>query len=176
MLRPGSLRIDLQPDQLTALCDRLSQLHHDGRMVGRLRLGPRPAINLAALQALGQLRRQQEMVDTDAAIMFKRLSPIIPESELAALVRMQRPERVRIAETEQRPVACPRLRLKQRVMDPRGRLVAIDILWNHIEVAANQHRQILLPPRAHFFSACPSRPACRQICRFPRDCRWEDRY
>src|ERR1700677_3731233 len=118
-------------------------------MVGGLWLGPRSAINLAPLQPFGHLRGQQEMVDTNATIMFKRLSPIIPEGELAALVRMQRTERVRIAKSEQRPVACPRFRLKQRIMDPRGRLVAIDIFRDYIEVAANQHRQIFLSPGPH---------------------------
>ena len=90
------------------------------------------------------------MVDTNAAIVLERLPEIIPEGELAGLVRMQRSEGVGIAETEQRPVPCSRLRLEQRVTDPRGRLVAIDVLGNNIEVAANQHRQTLSRARRSF--------------------------
>ena len=163
--------------QVRGLSQLLSQLQNDGRMIRRLWLCPRPLINHAALQAAGHIGRQQKMVDANASIMFERLPKVIPKSELAALARMQRPERVRVAETEQRPVPRPRLRLEERVMDPRGRLVAINIFWNNIEVAANHHRQAVLPPGDHLLqSAGPSRPACRQICRCPPGCRLEDKY
>ena len=80
MLHPGFLRIDLQPDQLNSG----AQLHDDRRVIGRPWLGSRPAIDLAALQTIGQLWRQEEMVDTNAAIVLERLPEIIPEGELAA--------------------------------------------------------------------------------------------
>src|SRR5580704_7381885 len=126
MLHPGFLRNNLQPDQLNSG----AQFHDDRRVIGRPWLGSRPAIDLAALQALGEFWRQQEMVDTDAAIVLEGLSEVIPERELAAFVRVQRPERVGIAETEQRTISRPRLGLEQRVADPGGRVVAIDVLRN----------------------------------------------
>src|ERR1700722_16982909 len=125
MLHQGSIRIDLQPDQLGH--SHSAELHDDRRVIGGSLLGPRTAIDLAALQTICQLWRQQEMVDTNAAVVLERLPEIIPESELSGLVRMERPKRVGIAELEQSAISCPRLRLEERVADPRCRLVTIDV-------------------------------------------------
>src|ERR1700691_2320687 len=101
MLHPGFLRINLQPDQLKSG----AQFHDDRGVIGRPWLGSRSAIDLAALQAIGQLWREQEMVNTNAAIVLEGLAEVIPERELTTLVRMQRTERVGIAEIEQRAIS-----------------------------------------------------------------------
>ncbi len=89
------------------------------------------------------------MVDANAAIMLERLPEVIPEGELPGLLRMQRAEGIAVAKAEQGTVSRSRLRLEERVMDPRGRLVTVDILGDDIEVAADQHGHIFFQPSAH---------------------------
>lgn len=90
----------------------------DRSVVRRFVLASWFLIDLAALQPLREPRTQQEVIDSDSAIVFKSSTEIIPEGELACLAGMQRPERVRVAKRKQRTVTCTGLGLKQRVIDP----------------------------------------------------------
>ena len=63
------------------------------------------------------------MVDSDSAIMFESLTEIIPECELITLPRMQGAKGIHVTETEVSPIPLSRLRLKQRIVDPRCRFV-----------------------------------------------------
>lgn len=94
------------------------QFNDDGRVIGRLRFAAWAFVDLARHQSFCELRRQQEMVDADAAIICEGLPEIIPKRELADFARMQRSECIRISETKHGPVACPGFRLKQRVVHP----------------------------------------------------------
>jgi hypothetical protein len=46
-------------------------------MIGRLRLCARTFVYLAAIQPRGELRRQQEVIDSDSAVMLESLPEII---------------------------------------------------------------------------------------------------
>ena len=86
------------------------------------------------------------MIDANSAIVLKGLPEVIPEGELSHHIRMQRPKRVDVPEFEETTVLRTRFGLKERVTDPGGRLVAIDILWNDIKVSAYQRRRIVPLP------------------------------
>ena len=45
----------------------------------------RSLIDLATLQSFGQSRREQKMVNSNAAVVLKGLSEVIPKCKLAAL-------------------------------------------------------------------------------------------
>jgi len=82
------------------------------------------------------------VIDSNAAVMFERLPEVVPERELASYSGMQRPERVGEAEFEHRPIAGTRLWLKECIVNPGCRFMAINVLWNDIEVAANDGRHV----------------------------------
>jgi hypothetical protein len=76
------------------------------------------------------------MIDANTTIVVKRLPEIIPEGELSLETRMQRPKCVDVAKFENTAILGPWLGLKERITYPGGRLVAIDIFWDDIEVTA----------------------------------------
>ena len=76
------------------------------------------------------------MIDANTTIVFKRLPEIIPEGELSLETRMQRPKCVDVAKFEKTAILGAWLGLKERITYPGGRLVAIDIFWDDIEVTA----------------------------------------
>lgn len=89
------------------------------------------------------------MINSDAAVMFECLPEVVPERELAAYTRMQRPKRVGVAESKHCPIAVARLRLKECIVNPRCRFMAIDVFWNDVEIAANDGRCVALEPELH---------------------------
>ena len=81
-------------------------------MIGWLLRAAWSFINFARHQPFSELRRQQEMIDANAAIMRECLPEIIPKSEVATFTGMQGPKRIRITEIEHGPVPRSWLRLK----------------------------------------------------------------
>jgi hypothetical protein len=79
------------------------------------------------VQSLDQARSEQEVIDSYAAVMLERLPEVVPKRELAAYPRMQRPERVGVAELKHRSIASARLRLKERIVNPGCRLMAVNV-------------------------------------------------
>jgi hypothetical protein len=86
------------------------------------------------------------MIDANSTIVFKGPSEIIPEGELSPKIRMQRPKCVDVAEFQKISILGTWLRLKKCITYPGGRLVAIDIFWDDIEVTTYQGRRIFLFP------------------------------
>src|SRR5215469_7652834 len=95
-------------------------------------------VYLATVQSLSQSRGQQKMIDSNAAVMLKGFSKVIPECELSALPRVQETKCIDIAEANVGAVALPRLGLKQGVVHPGTGFVAVDVLRNDIEIAADE--------------------------------------
>lgn len=87
------------------------------------------------------------MIDPDAAIVFESLPKIVPESKSAALFRMEMPKSIRISELEHCAVSSPGFGLKQSIAHPRRRLMAVDILGNHIEVSADEGGHLVFQQR-----------------------------
>lgn len=98
----------------------------------------RSSVDLATVQSVSQFRGKQKVIDSNAAIVLKGFSEIIPECKLSALPRVQEAKRIGIAKSDVGPVACPGLRLKQSVVHPGSGLVAVDILRNDVEIAADE--------------------------------------
>ena len=53
------------------------------------------------------------MIDSYAPIVLERLPKVIPKCEVSYFAHVQRPERIRIAQTQDRTISGSRLRLKQ---------------------------------------------------------------
>src|SRR5215470_8324885 len=92
------------------------------------------------------------MVDSYTSIVLKRLPKVIPKCEVSYFAHVQRPERIRVANTQHRTIAVSRLRLKQGIVLPRRRLVAVDVLRNYVEIAADESRHTVLFPSNHLLS------------------------
>src|ERR1700730_13854030 len=92
------------------------------------------------------------MIDSYAAIMFECLPEIVPERELPSYTGVKRPEGIDVAEFEHGPIACTRFRLKQCIVNPRCRLVAVNVFWDDIEVASNKRRHITFEPKLHLLN------------------------
>src|SRR6187402_2343821 len=101
-------------------------------------------IDLAALQTVCKVRCEQEVIDPDPAIMFKCLAKVIPESKLSWQSRMQRAEGICVTELQHLPILSTWFGLKKSILDPGGRLMAIDVLGDDVEVTANQCRRFFL--------------------------------
>ena len=80
-------------------------------MIGRLRLSPRPLIDLARFDEWPKRRGHKKVVDSDAAVVLKGLSEIVPKGELVGLC-MQRPKGIGIAHIQHGAVKRTRFWLK----------------------------------------------------------------
>src|SRR6201984_3590360 len=141
-----------------------SNLYNDRRVIRWLFFGSWALIDLTLLQPLSSIRRKQKVVDTNATVVFKGPPEVVPESVLASFARMERTECVDISQAEHRAVTGPRLRLKQCVMNPRGRFVAVYIFWNDVEVATNNRRNSTRQPCLHLQGQAIH--PCQLVCKF----------
>lgn len=62
---------------------------HDRSMVRWFLEHSRPSVDFTAFQSFDQTGSEQEVIDSDAAVMFERLSEVVPEGELAAYSGVQ---------------------------------------------------------------------------------------
>jgi hypothetical protein len=118
-------------------------------MVRWPRLVAQCLIDLTCFHPRGKIRRQQKVVDADSSIVLECLAEVVPERELSGLSRMQGSESICVAQSEQGPIARTRFRLKQCIVNPRCRLVAIDVFRDHIEVASDERWHFVLKPKIH---------------------------
>ena len=58
------------------------------------------------------------MIDSYASIVLERLPKVIPKCEVSYFADVQRPERIRVTQTQHRTIAGSRLRLKQSIVLP----------------------------------------------------------
>lgn len=81
-------------------------------MVGWLLLGARAFVDLARPQMLSEAWGQQEMIDSNAAVVFKGVSKIVPEGKVTTLPRMQETKRIGITKIDESAIAGARFWLK----------------------------------------------------------------
>ncbi len=129
--------------------DALAEVDRDGGVVGGALLGAWGAIDGAGFESGGEVRREQEVVDADAAVVLEGLAEVVPEGELAGLVRVEMAEGVGVAESEEGAVGGAGLGLKEGVADPGGGLVAVDVFGDDVEVAADDCGSGGLEPAGH---------------------------
>lgn len=104
-------------------------------------------VDLAGFEARGEAGREEEVVDADAAVVLERLAEEVPISEEAALARMKGAEGVDVAEVEQGAITGTGLGLEEGVARPGGGLVAVDVLGDDVEVAADDGRDRVVAPK-----------------------------
>src|SRR5438105_2220286 len=125
------------------------ELQNDWRVVRGLLPCARSLIDLTALEPRLQIWREQEVVDADAAVALERLAEIVPVRELPTDAGIQRPERVGISHAQHCAVSVARFGLEEGVALPVLRLVAVDVLRNHVEVSADYGWRTGLQPCCH---------------------------
>ena len=125
------------------------ELNEDGCVVGGFFFAARGFIDDAELEATAEVRRQEEVVDADAAVVLEGVAEVVPVGELAGFAGVQGAEGVGVAEVEEGAEAGARLGLKEGVADPVGRFVAVDVLGDDVEVAADDGRCLVDEPLAH---------------------------
>src|SRR6185369_15091538 len=96
------------------------------RMVARMLLAAHPAIDTRLHQARCECGVEQQVVDTQAGIAIPMLAEVIPERE-DRLVGMQMPDRIGPALLEQALVTLPGFRLQQCILEPRARVVDVEV-------------------------------------------------
>src|SRR5215469_13157964 len=77
------------------------------------------------------------MVDANPPVILKCVPEVIPIRKTPAFARMQIAKRVDVADSQIRAITRSWLGLKQRIVDPRRGLVAVDVLRNHVEIATS---------------------------------------
>ena len=89
-------------------------------------------------QPRGGLGVEQEVVDAQTGVPLPALAEVIPE-RVDALLRVQLAQRVGPALREQAPVALAALGLQQRVLEPRARVVDVEVRRHDVVVAREDH-------------------------------------
>ena len=95
------------------------------------------AVDGASFQLLGQRRREQKVINANAAIGFKGLAKVVPVGVLAGGLGVQGAEGVDVAQAEQGTVGGAGFGLKERVADPAGGLVAVDVFGDDVVVTGD---------------------------------------
>ena len=127
----------------------LTQFQNNGCVVRRPFQRPGSFVYLTCAQPVAEFGRKKKMINPNSTIVFKGLPEVIPERKQPALSRMQQAKCVRITEFDHGPIAGPRLRLKQGVMNPRGWLVTVNIFRDNVEVPSNSSRDRIVCPSPH---------------------------
>ncbi len=115
----------------------LAELYEDGGVVGGAELGSRGSVDLAAIKTGGQVGREKEVIDADAAVVLEGLAEVVPKGELSGFVRVEGAEGVGVAEGEEGAVGGAGFGLEEGVAQPRGGLMAVDVFGDDVEVAAD---------------------------------------
>ena len=89
------------------------------------------------------------MIDPNTSVVFERLPEIVPIREFADYSGVQPTKGVNVTKFEHASISSAGLRLEQCVASPRCRLVAVNILWNNVEVSAYDCRYVTLEPQFH---------------------------
>ena len=87
-------------------------------MVGGLGLPPRLLVDGAAGEAVGGLRREQQMVDADAVVELEGAALIVPEAVGATLIGVQGAEGLGEAQVAERAEGTAALGLPDRAAGP----------------------------------------------------------
>ena len=96
-------------------------------------------------EAVGGLRRQQQVVDADAVVLLPGAGLVVPERVGAGRIGGGA-HGFRETEIDQTPEGLPRLRLEQRVAQPVLRVLGVDRLRNDVEVAGQNQRLLQFEP------------------------------
>ena len=118
-------------------------------MVGGAFLGAGSAVDGAGLEAGGEVGREKEVVDADAAVVLEGLAEVVPEGELAGFAGVEVAEGVGVAEVDEGAVGGAGLGLKEGVAHPGGGLVAVDVFRDDVEVATDEGGGGGLEPAGH---------------------------
>ena len=114
-------------------------------------LGAGSAVDGAGLEAGGEVGREKEVVDADAAVVLKGLAEVVPEGELAGFAGVEVAEGVGVAEVEEGAVGGAGFGLEEGVAEPGGGLVAVDVFGDDVEVAADDGGDGGLEPAGHLY-------------------------
>ena len=99
--------------------------------------------NLDALEPVGGLRREQQVIDADAVVLLPGAGLVIPER-----VFMRRAVSLHVGvaqpEIEQRAIGGAGLGLEQRIACPDARIVAIDVARDDVVIAGDNEALFVL--------------------------------
>lgn len=84
---------------------------------------------------------EQEVIDPQTRIAGEGIPKILPEC-IDALIRMEKPDRVRPALSHEVGVCSSDLRTKQRVVQPPLRLVDVELGRHDVEIANQRYRHV----------------------------------
>src|SRR6185437_2005061 len=127
------------------------------RVVGPLVFAARPLVDVGVEQAVGGLRRAQQVIDAQALVAIPAPGLIIPEA-VAMRLGMEDAERIDQAEVEEGAEAAARFRTAQRVVAPAGGIVDV-IVGRHDVVVAGEHERDLAGEQALGMRLEPRHPA-----------------
>jgi hypothetical protein len=116
----------------------LVEVEDDGGVVGGFVFGAGRAVDEAGTNARGQGRRDEEVVDADAAVVVEGGAKVVPVGELAGFAGVEGAEGVGVAEGEPVAVALARFGLEEGVADPGCGFVAVDVFGDDVVVAADE--------------------------------------
>ena len=109
-------------------------------MVAGLLLAARPAVDAGLDQAIGEIRRQQQVVQPQALVARPAVPQIGPEGPKRS-GRMELAQGVGPALAQQALISGADLWLQQRVVGPRVRLIDVGLGGHDIVVAGQHHRR-----------------------------------
>src|SRR5690606_1984646 len=111
----------------------------DGDVVGRLFAGAHFLVDRDAAQAVGGLRREEQVVDADAVVALPGAGLVVPERIEAVLVG-DGAQGVCEAEVEKGAELRARLRQEQRILLPGFRVFGVARLGDGVVVAGEDER------------------------------------
>src|SRR5215831_12459368 len=118
------------------------QLDKDRHVIRGLLPAARRGIDLARLQPICRLRREQQVVDAQALVLLPGAGLIVPEGVAVRLV-VTGAERVGQAEIDERLEMRTRLWPEQGILDPGGRVVHVLRCRDDVEVSGDNHRLLV---------------------------------
>ena len=121
----------------------------DGGVIGGLVQGARTCIDGAGGEARGEIGRKKEVIDADAAILFEGPQEVVPEGEPAGFSRMEGAKCIDVAHIEHGAETGAGLGLEKGVGHPVRRLVAVDVLGDDVEIAADHSGSGRAAPGGH---------------------------